>query len=60
MLVTRKMIREARIVYVFVSFTGNDESWIPVSKANILVQLSYVPGMTGEMDQNRDLWIAKE
>jgi hypothetical protein len=56
--ITAAMIRKAKTVYVSVTFTGDDESWIAVTKLEILRQLSYIPDMQGAFEPNGDLYIS--
>lgn len=58
MKITKRIIRQAKEVKVFLTFTGDDESWVRVSKSEIEYHLISVPKMTGELDSDRILWIS--
>ena len=57
--VTLDMVTKAKNIYVFVTFTSNDESWIKVSKREILRHLrNNAQEMKGDIDRDGDMWIS--
>lgn len=57
--VTLDMVTKAKNIYVFVTFTSNDESWIKVSKREILHHIrNNAQEMKGDIDRDGDMWIS--
>ncbi len=48
MVITKDLVFKARKVYVMMSFTGHDSSWVRVSKEEMYLHLPNVPNITGE------------
>ena len=56
--ITKKQIREANEIYVLVTFTGDDESWVYVSKVEMFRQWEKT-SLFGYTDSDGILWISQ-
>lgn len=57
--VTTGMVARAKNIYIFVTFTGNDETWVKVTKKEILHHLcTNQHKMIGDIDRDGDMWIS--